>query len=56
MVKLNCLDQPGLSEVEFFGLLMKCDACKLIMARQVFSYHYCILQTEDGWELTDVEE
>jgi hypothetical protein len=56
IVKLDRLDQPGLSEVEFFGLFVKCDACKLVMARQVFSYHNCILQTEDGWELTDVEE
>jgi hypothetical protein len=56
IVKLERLDRPGLSEREFFGLFAKCDACKLVMARQVFSFHYCILQTEDGWELTDVED
>lgn len=56
IVKLDRMDRPGLSEREFFGLFAKCDACKLVMAREVFSHHYCILQTEDGWELTDVEE
>ena len=56
MVKLDCLDRPGLSELEFFGLFVKCDVCELVMARQVFSCHYCELQTEDGLELTDIEE
>ena len=56
IVKLDCLDRPGLSEVEFFGLFAKCNICKLVMTRQVFSCHYCELQTEDGWELTDVDE
>ena len=56
IVKLDRLDRPGLSEREFFGLFAKCDVCKLVMARQVYSYHYCTLQTEDDWELTDVEE
>ena len=56
IVKLDRLDRPGLSELEFFGLFAKCDVCKLVMARQVFSCHYCVLQTEDGLELTDVEE
>ena len=55
-VKLDCLDRPGLSELEFFGLFAKCSVCKLVMTRQVFSYHHCVLQTEDGLELTDVEE
>lgn len=56
IVKLDCLDQPGLSELEFFGLFAKCNVCQLVMARQVFSCHRCILQTEDGLELTDIEE
>ena len=55
IVKLECLDRPGLSEREFFGLFAKCEVCKLVMARQVFPCHYCIMQTEDGWELTDDE-
>jgi hypothetical protein len=53
ILKLECLDRPGLSEFEFFGLFAKCSVCQLIMARQVFSFHYC---TEDCLELTDVEE
>ena len=56
MVKLDCLDRPGLSELEFFGLFVKCDVCNLVMARIVFQCHYCVLRTEDGLELTDVEE
>ena len=56
IVKLDCMDRPGLSELEFFGLFAKCDVCKLVMARLAFSSHNCVLQTEDGLELTDVEE
>jgi hypothetical protein len=56
IVKLDCMDRPGLSELEFFGLFTKCDVCKLVMARLAFSSHNCVLQTEDGLELTDVEE
>jgi hypothetical protein len=56
IVKLDHLDRPGLSELEFFRLFVKCNVCKLVMACQVFSCHYCVLQTEDGLELTDVEE
>ena len=55
IVKLDRLDRPGLSEVKFFGLFAKCSVCKLVMAHQVFSFHCCVLQTEDGLELTDVE-
>jgi len=55
-LKLDCLDRPGLSESEFFGLFAKCSVCRLVMACQVFSFHYCELQTEDGLELTDIEE
>jgi len=50
------MDRPGLSELEFFGLFVKCDVCKLVTARQAFFSHHCILQTEDGGELTDIEE
>jgi hypothetical protein len=56
IVKLDCMDRPGLSKLEFFGLFVKCDVCKLVTTRQAFSCHHCVLQTEDGWELTDVEE
>jgi hypothetical protein len=56
IVKLDCMDRPGLSELEFFGLFTKCDVCNLVMAHQVFSCHNCVLQTEDSWELTDVKE
>ena len=56
IVKLDRLDRPGLSELEFFGLFAKCNVCKLVMARQVFSCHYCVLQMEDSLELTDIEE
>jgi hypothetical protein len=56
IVKLDHLDQPGLSKLEFFGLFVKCNVCKLVMACQVFSYHYCVLQMEDGLELTDIKE
>ena len=56
IVKVDCMDRPGLSELEFFGLFVKCDVCKLVMARQVFCHHYCVSQTEDGMELTDIKE
>jgi hypothetical protein len=56
IVKLDCMDRPGLSELEFFGLFAKCDVCKLVTACQVFFCHRCVLQTEDGGELTDAEE
>ena len=56
IVKLDCMDRPGLTEHEFFGLFAKCDVCNLVMACQAFSCHYCVLQTEGGWELTDVED
>ena len=56
IVKLDCMDRPGLSEHEFFGLFAKCDVCKLVTARQVFFCHCCMLQMEGGGELTDAEE
>ena len=51
IVKVDSMDRPGQSELEFFGLLVKCDVCELVMARQVFSY-----KMEDGMELIDVDE
>jgi hypothetical protein len=56
IVKLDRLNQPGLSEHKFFGLFAKCSVCNLVMARLAFSAHYCALETEDDLELTDVEE
>ena len=40
--KFNKLDQmkkPGLSEVEFWGLFVKCDNCQRITTPKVFRYH-----------------
>ena len=54
-IKLNCMDRPGLREVEFFGLFVKCDVCELVMTRQVFHRHHCRLPGEDSEELTDEE-
>ena len=55
--KLESMDRPGLTEVEFFGLFAKCEACLLITTRQAFRSHYCSLQreddSEDGSQLTD---
>ena len=52
--KLESMDRPGLTEIEFFGLFVKCDACMLITTRQAFNNHYCP-QEEDDLELTDRE-
>jgi hypothetical protein len=56
IVKLDRLEQPGLSEKEFVGLFAKCEVCGLIVARLVFHRHHCKLLGEDGLELTDCEE
>jgi hypothetical protein len=53
--KLDRLERPGLTELEFFGLFAKCEACGLVMTREVFSVHYCRRLGEDGLELTDQE-
>lgn len=53
--KLDRLERPGLTEVEFFGLFAKCEACGLVMTRPVFPEHYCRRLGEDGLELTDQE-
>lgn len=54
--KLDTLERPGVSEREFYGLFTKCDACNLVMTRQVFPNHCCRPLGEDGVELTDVDE
>lgn len=57
--KLESMDRPGLTEVEFFGLFAKCEACLLITTRQAFRSHHCSLprddESEDDSELTDRE-
>jgi hypothetical protein len=45
--KLESMDRPGLTEVEFFGPFAKCEACMLITTRQAFLNHYCSPQEED---------
>lgn len=55
IVKLDSLDRPGLRANEFYGLFAMCDTCELVVARQVFSYHYCRPVGEDGLELDDEE-
>ena len=49
--KLDCLDQPGVTEKEFWGFFVKCDACRLVMTQEVFPDNYCLLLGEDGLEL-----
>jgi len=53
--KVESMDRPGLTEVEFFGLFVKCDACMLITMCQAFSNHHCSPQAEGDLELTDQE-
>lgn len=55
-VRLDRLERPGLSEMDFFGLFAKCDSCRQAMARIVFDYHECRPLGVDGLELTDNEE
>jgi hypothetical protein len=54
--KLEVIDRPGLTEVEFFGLFVKCDACKLITTRPVFANHYCSPSVVDDFVVTDEED
>ena len=56
IVRLNCLERPGLSKKEFFSLFAKCNACKLVVACLVFHHHHCKPLGEDGLELTNCEE
>ena len=39
--KLDCMDNPGLTEEEFLGLFVKCDACALITTHLMFHKHHC---------------
>jgi hypothetical protein len=55
IIKLNRLNRPGLSELDFFGLFTKCSVCELVMACIAFSAHCCEQQTEDDMELTNIE-
>jgi hypothetical protein len=56
IVKLDCLERPGLSERDFYGLFAKCDACWQVIARRLFDHHECRPLGVDGLELTDCEE
>ena len=53
--KLEAIDRPGLTEVEFIGLFVKCNRCKLITTRPVFTHHYCSPPMADVGDLTDEE-
>ena len=55
IVKLDCLDRPGLRAKEFYGLFVQCDVCEIVMTHQVFSKHHCRPLGEDGLELTEEE-
>ncbi|KAF8310138.1 hypothetical protein F5887DRAFT_931233 [Amanita rubescens] len=39
MQKLDSLDRPGLTEEQFMGLFVQCDACGLITMHQIFDDH-----------------
>ena len=56
-VKLDAMDRAGLTEVDFFGLFVKCGGCKLIMTHQVFVAlkHHCVPKVLDSFELHDME-
>src|ERR1700678_1194675 len=56
IVKLDCLERPGLSERDFYALFAKCDACWQVIARRVFDHHECRPLGVDGLKLTDCEE
>jgi hypothetical protein len=44
--KLDCLGGPGLTEKEFLGLFIKCDACALVTMHLVFDNHRCIARKQ----------
>ena len=44
--KLDRLDRPGLTEKEFLGLFVKCDACELITSHLVFDQHQCVVRKQ----------
>ena len=44
--KLDRLNDPGLTEKEFLGLFVKCDACELITSHLVFDQHRCVVRKQ----------
>ena len=56
IVKLDCVDRPGLKRKDFLGLFTECEVCEYVVARQVFSLHHCRPLGEDGLELELKEE
>ncbi|KAF8218664.1 hypothetical protein L208DRAFT_1475918 [Tricholoma matsutake] len=54
-IKLDCMDGPGLTEDEFWGLFVKCDACVLITMHLMFCSHHCDPHMADELDLTDQE-
>ena len=44
--KLDRLNKPGLTEEEFLGLFVKCDACELITSHLVFNQHQCVARKQ----------
>jgi hypothetical protein len=55
IVKLDCMDRPGLTEDEFWGLFVKCDTCVLITTHLMFSSHHCDPHMVGELDLTDQE-
>jgi hypothetical protein len=55
ILKLDCMDRPGLTEDEFWGLFVKCDACALITTHMMFRSHHCDPHKEDDFDFTDEE-
>lgn len=39
--QLECKDKPGLTQEQFLGLFVKCDACGLINTHHMFHKHRC---------------
>jgi hypothetical protein len=40
-IKLDLMDHPGLSQKEFFGLFVTCNACRFVITHQMFHKHCC---------------
>jgi len=51
IVKIDCMDRPGLKRKDFLGLFAECEVCEYVVARQVFSLHRCQPLGEDGLEI-----
>ena len=45
--QLECKDKPGLTQEQFLGLFVKCDACGLINTHHMFHKHRCRPKTTD---------